>query len=197
MQRKSKITRKTKETDISLELELESFRESAIDSGVPFFDHMLNAMARHGALYIDLKCKGDTDVDDHHSVEDIGIVIGAALKEALADKAGITRFGDALIPMDDALSQCALDISGRPLFACAGPISDGYIGSYNCELTVEFFRALATGAGINLHIRVLAGDNKHHIHEAVFKSFGRALREAVKIDLAMGSKIPSTKGVIA
>lgn len=196
MKRKAGVERTTKETKISLELLLDSYEESSIETGVPFFDHMLNSMARHGALSINLKCKGDTDVDDHHSVEDVGIVMGQAIKKALGDKKGINRFGEALIPMDEALCQSALDISGRPYFNFSGNGGDGYIGAYSCELTAEFFRSLATAAGINLHIRVLAGENRHHIHEAVFKSFGRALREAVKIEPGMENRIPSTKGVI-
>ena len=194
--RKAEVTRTTKETRVDLELVIGSYEESSIDTGVPFFDHMLYAMARHGALCVKLKCVGDTDIDDHHSVEDVGIVMGTAVRDALGDKSGINRFGDALVPMDEALCQCALDISGRPFFSFSGNGGDGYIGAYNCELTSEFFRALATGAGINLHIRVISGDNRHHIHEAVFKSFGRALREAVTLDPVMGNRIPSTKGVI-
>lgn len=197
MKRQSVINRKTSETDISIELTIESGGVSEISSGVPFLDHMLNSLARHGGLSIKLRCAGDTEVDDHHSVEDVAIVLGQAIKEALADKAGIIRFGDAIIPMDDALAMCAIDLSGRPYYNYLGPDIDGYIGAYSCELTTEFFRTLSVSGGINLHLQVLSGTNRHHIHEAMFKAFARALREAVKIDPEAGGAVPSTKGVLA
>lgn len=196
MLRKSEIKRVTAETDISLKLVLESAERSAVSSGVPFFDHMLEAMSRHGRFFIDLMCRGDTERDDHHSVEDIGICLGKGLKKALGDKTGIRRFGNAAVPMDDALAMTVVDLSGRSYFRYSGPELRGLIGRYSEELTLEFLRALASNAEINLHVVVFYGENRHHIHEAVFKSAGVALYKACIIDEGFEREVPSTKGVI-
>jgi imidazoleglycerol-phosphate dehydratase len=196
MKRQGTITRKTKETDISAELLLESTEQSTIMSGVPFFDHMLSAMSRHGRFRLALTCKGDREIDDHHSVEDIGIALGQAFKSALGDKAGITRFGDATIPMDDALTLVAIDLSGRPFYKYTGPELNGSIGGFSEELTDEFLRAFAVNAGVNLHVTVFYGQNKHHVHETIFKALGIALAKAVAFDETLGGQIPSTKGTI-
>lgn len=194
MERKATVKRKTKETDIRVELVFGGSRASNIQSGVPFFDHMLESMAAHGRFSLILTCTGDREIDDHHSVEDIGIVLGTAFLQALGDKAGIRRFGDATIPMDDALTMVAVDISGRPYFKYTGPILNGSIASYNEELTEEFLRAFAVNAGINLHVTVKYGQNKHHVHETIFKSLGIALRKAMDIDETLKGEVPSTKG---
>ncbi len=189
--------RKTSETDITISLELESAADSRINSGVPFFDHMLSAMCRHGRMMIDLRCAGDNEIDDHHSVEDIGICFGTALKEALGEKKGICRFGEASAPMDEALASVVVDLSGRSFFKYTGPALDRTIGRYEEELSLEFFRAFADNAGLNLHVNVRYGDNRHHIHEAVYKALGMALRRAVAFDDILNGGVPSTKGTIA
>jgi imidazoleglycerol-phosphate dehydratase len=196
MERKAIVTRTTKETDISISLELDSVQESNIKSGIPFLDHMLHAVAKHGRIYLELCCKGDYEIDDHHSVEDIGIVLGKALKKALGTKAGIQRFGFSSIPMDDALCQVSLDLSGRPYFVYTGEDLKGYINQYSEELTREFFYAVAVHAEMNLHINLLYGTNRHHIHEALYKAFGVALYRAFSYDDILEGKIPSTKGTI-
>ena len=194
--RSASVKRTTRETDISVSIELDSLRESSIQSGVPFFDHMISAFSRHGRVAMELSCKGDTHIDDHHSVEDIGICLGKALLRALGDRAGITRFGFASVPMDDALAQVSIDISGRPWFSYDGPELAGKIGAYDAELTKEFLQSLAFNAQINLHVEVRRGANAHHIHEAIFKSLGVALRTAASIDPSLEGAVPSTKGVL-
>jgi imidazoleglycerol-phosphate dehydratase len=196
MERKGTVSRKTAETEVTAEVILDSVRDSAIESGVPFFDHMLASMAKHGRFFLKLSCAGDREIDDHHSVEDSGIVIGQALKQALGDKAGIRRFGSATIPMDDALTLAAVDLSGRPFFEYSGPGLNGVVGSYSEELTEEFMRALAMNAGINLHVKVFYGQNRHHVHETIFKALGMALRDAVSIDEILRGGVPSIKGTI-
>jgi len=196
MERTAKKTRITGETDVSVEIMLDSVKKSEIKSGVAFFDHMLHSMARHGRLYIKLACLGDTEVDDHHSVEDIGISLGMALKEALGGKAGISRFGEATVPMDDALSLVSIDLSGRPFFSYSGPEMKGIVGVYDEELTPEFLRALSGSAGMNLHVHVFSGENRHHIHESIFKALGIALHRATTIDPLLDGQTPSTKGVL-
>jgi imidazoleglycerol-phosphate dehydratase len=195
--RKAEIKRTTSETDISVKLVLGSADESAIRSGVPFFDHMLNAMSRHGRILIELECRGDNALDDHHSVEDIGICMGKAFRKALGDKSGIARFGQAQVPMDDALCQSVVDISGRAYFKYTGQDLKGVINTYHEELTIEFLRSFADNAGINLHVMLFYGENRHHIHEAIFKSLGVALRRASAIDPEFAGGVPSTKGVLA
>jgi imidazoleglycerol-phosphate dehydratase len=194
MTRKSEIKRKTSETDISLKLVLESTEKCEIKSGVPFFDHMLGAMSKHGRFMLELQCKGDFEVDAHHSVEDIGICLGKAFKKAFGDLSGVSRFGDASVPMDDSLARVVVDLSGRSFFKYTGPELKGYIGDYDAELTIEFLRAFASNAGINLHVSVPYGENSHHIHEAVFKALGIALYKAAAIDEFLKDNIQSTKG---
>ncbi len=194
--RNSEVLRKTNETDISLTLELDSSAPSSIKSGVDFFDHMLSAVAKHGKMKIDLLCSGDTNVDDHHSVEDIGICLGTAFKKALGDKKGITRFGTASVPMDEALSSVSIDISGRGYYRYNGVKLNGYIKTYDEELTNEFFQSFAINAEISLHINLLYGDNRHHIHESIYKSFAVALYTAYSINDKNIGTIPSTKGVL-
>lgn len=194
--RSAAVKRTTRETDISVSIELDSLRESSIQSGVPFFDHMISAFSRHGRVAMELSCKGDTHIDDHHSVEDIGICLGKAILRALGDRAGITRFGFASVPMDDALALVSIDISGRPWFSYDGPELAGKIGNYDAELTKEFLQSLAFNAQLNLHVDVRRGANAHHIHEAIFKSLGVALRIAASIDPTLEGAVPSTKGVL-
>ncbi len=192
--RQSAVQRTTKETDISLELNLDGTGWGNIATDIGFFDHMLNAFARHGLFDLDLKCKGDLEVDSHHSVEDTGIVLGTAIANALGDKSGINRVGSSYMPMDEALAFCALDISGRPYLVFDAPINTQKLGNYDTELTEEFFRAVAVNAGMTVHIKA-DGKNAHHIIEAIFKAFARALSSAVENNPRV-TGIPSTKGVL-
>lgn len=192
----AEIRRKTAETDITLTLNLDGTGVSEIDSGVGFLDHMLTLFARHGRFDLTLACAGDTWVDDHHSVEDIGICLGRAVKEALGDKRGITRYGDTTLPMDEALILTAVDVSGRGVLCFDLPIPTEKVGSFDTELVEEFFTAFCQNAGITLHVRELAGKNSHHIIEGCFKSFARSLRKAVAIDPDCAGELPSTKGVL-
>ena len=194
--RKAEIKRKTAETDIVLTLDLDGTGKSDIDSGVGFLDHMLTLFAKHGRFDLQLACKGDTQVDDHHSVEDIGICLGEAFAKALGDKAGIWRYGSMLLPMDEALVLSSLDISGRAHLSYTASIRARKVGTFDTELAEEFWEAFVRSAKITLHIRQLAGRNAHHIIEGMFKSVARALREAVSIDPALAGEIPSTKGVL-
>ena len=194
--RTSTIKRKTAETDISLTLDLDGSGISAIDSGCGFLDHMLTLFARHGGFDLTLTCKGDTYVDDHHTVEDIGICLGKALTEALGDKRGIKRYGDRILPMDETLILSAVDISGRGGCYMDMSIPTEKVGTFDTQLCEEFFIALAQNGGLTLHIRQLAGRNSHHIIEGTFKSVARSLAEAVSIDEKNADKIPSTKGLL-
>ena len=194
--RTAAITRKTNETDITLSLSLDGRGETDIATGVGFLDHMLTLFARHARFDLTVTCAGDTQVDDHHTVEDIAIVLGSALAEALGNKGGIARYGSFLLPMDEALVLCALDISGRSTLRYDLNPPSQKVGSFDTELIEEFFLALTRSAGITLHLRQLDGKNSHHILEAAFKGFGRALRQAVTIDPALEGAIPSTKGVL-
>ena len=194
--RSAEIKRKTAETDIELKLNLDGTGKSAIQTGVGFMDHMLTLFARHGRFDLDVICRGDTMVDDHHSVEDIGICLGAAIAQAVSDKRGIRRYGSMLLPMDEALMLCAIDLSGRSLLRFQAQIPTEQIGMFDTELVEEFFLALTRSAGMTLHMRMLDGTNSHHIVEAMFKALGRALGEAVSIDARLGGEIPSTKGVL-
>jgi len=195
--RKADIKRETAETKIELSLDLDGNIEiSEIATGVGFLDHMLALFARYAGIELKVKCKGDTWVDDHHSVEDIGIVLGLALKDALGDKKGIVRFGEACQPMDESLVLTALDISGRGGFYTDLHFLTEKIGTFDTELVVEFMIAFSNNAGITLHIRQFAGANSHHIAEAAFKGLGRALRVAVSTDSRFNDKIPSTKGLL-
>ncbi len=194
--RNAEITRVTAETDIRLSLNLDNAAETEIDSGVGFLNHMLQLFARHGAFGLRLRCKGDTWVDDHHSTEDIGIALGDAFQEALGEKRGIRRYASVILPMDEALILCAVDISGRGGCYPELQFPTEKIGSFDTELVEEFLRAFAVHAGITLHVRQLAGRNSHHIAEGCFKALARALREAAEEDPRCAGQIPSTKGVL-
>lgn len=194
MTRNAEISRETKETRISLRLSLDG-GPSRIATGVGFLDHMLDLLARHGRLGIELSAEGDLETGAHHTTEDVGIVIGQAIDRALGDRAGIRRYGSATIPMDEALAECALDISGRPLLIWDADLPDGAIAGFDTDLAEEFFRAVASASKITLHLSVLRGANAHHMIEAAFKSFARALRTAVSIDPSEPG-VPSTKGTL-
>ena len=194
--RTAQIERKTAETDISLRLDLDGSGESSISSGVGFLDHMLTLFARHGGFDLTLSCVGDTETDDHHSVEDIGICLGRALAEALDEKRGVARYGDILLPMDEALILAAVDLSGRAYLGWDLRIPAEKVGTFDTELAQEFFFAFARAAACTLHLRQLAGGNSHHIIEGAFKAAARALRQAVALDAAAPDEIPSTKGVL-
>lgn len=196
MIRKAEIKRTTSETDILVRLNLDDGNGSALRSGVPFFDHMLNSMASHGRFHLVVECSGDLEVDDHHTVEDVGICIGKAFKKALGDKAGIERFGSATVPMDDSLTMVAVDLSGRAFFKYSGRDLKGVIGKYSEELTVEFLRAFAQHGEFNLHVQLLYGENDHHAHESIFKALGVALRKAFSVTADRLGDIPSTKGTL-
>lgn len=191
--RRAVVTRVTGETDITVELDLDGTGTCSIATGLPFFDHMLNAFGRHGLFDLTVRATGDIDVDAHHTVEDTGIVLGQAFTQALGDKAGITRFSDVCISMDETLVQAAVDISGRGQAYCDLPIPTERVGSFDTELAVEFFYAFARDARVTLHVRELAGANSHHIIEAAFKAAGRAMRYACELDPRVNG-VPSTKG---
>ncbi|WP_375551648.1 MULTISPECIES: imidazoleglycerol-phosphate dehydratase HisB [Rhodophyticola] len=192
--RSAKITRKTAETDINVEINLDGSGAYDNQTGVGFFDHMLDQLARHALIDMKVRCAGDLHIDDHHSVEDVGIALGQALTQALGDKRGIRRYGACLLPMDDALVRAALDLSGRPYLVWNLEMPTARIGTFDTELVREFFQALATHGGITLHVDGLHGINSHHIAEAAFKAVARALREAVEIDPRKADAVPSTKG---
>ncbi|MCI5792474.1 MAG: imidazoleglycerol-phosphate dehydratase HisB [Lachnospiraceae bacterium] len=194
--RTAEISRDTKETKIKLKLSLDGSGNSDIDTGIGFMDHMLTLFAKHGRFDLTVRCDGDTYVDDHHSAEDIGICLGQAFREALADKKGICRYGDIILPMDEALILAAVDISGRSYLGYALDIPTEKVGSFDTELVEEFFIAFTSNAGIDLHLRQLAGRNSHHIIEGAFKAAGRALRKAVSIDKEASDEVPSTKGLL-
>ncbi|MBR4723640.1 MAG: imidazoleglycerol-phosphate dehydratase HisB [Clostridia bacterium] len=194
--RSAKITRKTAETDISLELNLDGTGKSSIDTGCGFLNHMLTLFAKHGRFDIVLTCKGDTDVDDHHTVEDIGIALGCAFYEALADKKGIVRYGNTILPMDEALILTAVDLSGRSYLTYSLEIPTQKVGTFDTELAKEFWLGFVRNAKCTLHINQLAGTNSHHIIEGAFKSTARSLKQAVSIDIGFSDEIPSTKGVL-
>jgi len=194
--RKSEIARETAETNITLMLNLDGTGKSNIDTGVGFLDHMLDIFSRHGRFDLDVKCSGDTHIDSHHSVEDIGICLGRAFSEALGDARGIRRYGDIILPMDEALILCAVDISGRNHLVLDVTLPDSAVGAMDTELLEEFLLAFVRKAGITVHICKLDGKNAHHIIEASFKALSRALRVALKIDKDSGNEIPSTKGTI-
>ena len=197
MTRTAKVVRATAETDIGLSMDLDGTGAADVETGVGFFDHMLCALARHSMVDLTLRVKGDTCVDDHHTVEYTGIVMGQALREALGDKRGIRRFGSVMVPLDEALVMAAVDISGRGELFWDVPIGPSKVGSFDTELGHEFFAGLARDAGITLHLRLVCGENAHHILEATFKAFARALREAVEPDFRSAGAIPSTKGSLS
>lgn len=194
--RTSEIKRTTGETDIAISLNLDGKGENKIDTGCGFLDHMLTLFSKHGRFDLDVTCKGDTDVDYHHTVEDIGIALGEAFKEALGDKKGITRYAHTVIPMDETLILSAVDISGRSYLGYEAQIPAEKVGSFDTELCEEFWLGFIRKADITLHIRQLAGTNSHHIIEGIFKSVARSLNAAVKIDPEFADEIPSTKGVL-
>ena len=194
--RKAETVRKTGETDITLSLDIDGKGESEISSGVGFLDHMLTLFSRHGRFDLKLKCIGDTYVDDHHSTEDIAIALGSAFRKALGDKRGIKRYGDIILPMDEALVLASVDSSGRSYIRFTSNFQTEKIGTFDVELLEDFFTSFAENAGITLHIRQLDGRNSHHIAEAMFKAVARALRKAVEIDERAKDEIPSTKGVL-
>jgi imidazoleglycerol-phosphate dehydratase len=193
--RAAELERSTKETSIRLRLALDGAGECAASTGVGFLDHMLDLLARHARLDLEVEASGDLETGTHHTTEDIGIVLGQALDQALGDRSGIARYGDATVPMDEALAVCAIDVSGRPYCAFEGSIPEATIGGWETELTEEFFRAVANNARLTVHVRLLAGTNAHHMIEASFKSFARALRVATALDDAV-TGIPSTKGLL-
>ena len=194
--RTAKITRKTAETDISVEINLDGTGTYDNQTGVGFFDHMLDQLARHALVDMTTRAKGDLHIDDHHTVEDTGIALGQALAQAIGDKRGIVRYGACHLPMDDAQIRCALDLSGRPFLICNLDIPTQKIGTFDTELVREFFQAFATHGGITLHIDQLHGFNSHHIVEAAFKAVARALRDALETDPRKADEIPSTKGTL-
>jgi imidazoleglycerol-phosphate dehydratase len=194
--RRADITRETGETSVELGLDLDGAGAGSRTTGVGFFDHMLDLLARHGRLDLDVTARGDLETGAHHTAEDVGIVLGQALDRALGDRAGITRYGHAVVPMDEARASCAIDISGRPFLAFdAGALGPGVTGGFDHELTEEFLRAVANGARLTLHVRIESGTNAHHMMEAAFKAFARALRAAVAID-PTETGVPSTKGTL-
>jgi imidazoleglycerol-phosphate dehydratase len=195
MTRTADISRATKETDVRLTLGLDGSGEGTRSTGVGFFDHMLDLLARHGRLDLGVEVTGDLETGGHHTVEDTGIVLGQALDQALGDRSGIFRYGHAVVPMDEARAGCALDLSGRPLLQFRADLPPGATGTFDHELTEEFFRAVSSAARMTLHLEIVAGTNAHHMIEAAFKAFARALRAAVAIDPSE-TGVPSTKGVL-
>ena len=194
MDRTATITRTTSETDITLTLNLDGSGGAEVDTGIGFFDHMLTALARHGRFDLTLRAAGDLQIDCHHTTEDVGIVLGRAFAQAIGDKRGITRFGHALVPMDETLAEAVVDISGRPFLAWDVPFERARVGEMDTELFEEFFRAFAMNALVTLHVERRRGHNAHHVAEACFKAVARALRAAVARDPLAGDEIPSTKG---
>lgn len=194
--RTAEIRRKTAETDIQLELNIDGSGKSEISTGVGFLDHMLTLFSRHGRFDLNLVCKGDVDVDDHHSVEDIGICLGKAFAEAAGDMRGIKRYGNMILPMDETLILCAVDISGRSYLNFSLDIPTEKVGTFDTELAEEFFQAFVRNFPITLHIKQLEGKNSHHIIEGTFKAFGRAMKNAIEKDIKYADEIPSTKGVL-
>jgi imidazoleglycerol-phosphate dehydratase len=194
--RTGKVTRATKETEVTLSLNLDGTGRTEIATGIGFLDHMLELLARHSRIDVTIKAKGDLHVDQHHTTEDVGIVLGQAFKQALGDMRGITRYADVLMPMDETLSRVALDISGRAVLVFRVEFPRDKIGEFDVDLVREFFQAFASNAGVTLHVETLYGDNSHHVAESCFKGLARALRAAVALDPAAPGEVPSTKGSI-
>ncbi len=194
--RKAAVARKTRETSIEVSLDLDGSGLSDISTGVGFFDHMLDQLARHSLIDLTVSAKGDRHIDDHHTVEDVGIAIGQALAKALGDKRGLTRYADCLLPMDEALTRVALDVSGRPFLVFRTEFTSERIGAFDAELVREFFQAFAGNAGLTLHVETLYGANSHHIAELCFKGVARALKAAIAIDPRQAERVPSTKGAL-
>jgi imidazoleglycerol-phosphate dehydratase len=195
--RRADITRTTKETDIRVTVDLDGTGSSDMQTGVGFFDHMLDQLARHSGIDITVTARGDLHIDDHHTVEDVGIALGQAVKTALGERRGIARYADVHLPMDETLTRVALDVSGRPFLVFRTRFPRDKIGTFDTELVREWFQAFAMNAGITLHVETLYGDNAHHIAESCFKGLARALGAAVKVDPARANAIPSTKGTLA
>ena len=196
MKREKKIKRKTKETEIHLSLNLDGRGLSKVDTGIAFMDHMLSLLTAHGFIDMELSARGDTEIDDHHTVEDLGICLGAALKDALGEKRGIKRYGVATIPMDEALARVVIDISNRPILSYRVSLKKRTTGTFDVGLIKEFFHALVINAGITMHIDLLAGEEPHHVSEAIFKAFGRALDQAIHLEDRLDGSVPSTKGLL-
>jgi imidazoleglycerol-phosphate dehydratase len=194
--RKGAVTRRTNETEIAVELDLDGTGAAEIATGVGFFDHMLDQLARHSLVDMKVSAKGDLHIDDHHTVEDVGIALGQALKQALGDKRGLTRYADCLLPMDETLTRVALDVSGRPFLVFRTEFPTPKIGTFDTELVREFFQAFAINGGLTLHVETLYGLNSHHIAESCFKGVARALGAALAIDARQASRVPSTKGAL-
>src|SRR5882724_4956299 len=194
--RNATIKRKTKETDIEVTVNLDGTGVSSVATGIGFFDHMLDLLARHSRIDITIKAKGDLHIDHHHTTEDVGIALGQAVRQALGDMKGITRYADVHVPMDEALTRVAIDISGRPLLVFKAEFVRDKVGSFDTELVQEWFQAFAMNSGVTLHVETLYGTNDHHIAESCFKGLARALRAAVAIDPRAGNEVPSTKGTL-
>jgi imidazoleglycerol-phosphate dehydratase len=194
--RKGAVTRRTNETEIAVEIDLDGSGAANVATGVGFFDHMLEQLARHSLVDMTVSAKGDLHIDDHHTVEDVGIALGQALKQALGEKRGLTRYADCLLPMDETLTRVALDVSGRPFLVFRTEFPTAKIGTFDTELVREFFQAFATNAGLTLHVETLYGLNSHHIAESCFKGVARALGAALAIDARQASRVPSTKGAL-
>ena len=192
--RTAKVTRTTKETDVAVAVNLDGTGTSAIETGIGFFDHMLDLLARHSRVDISVKAKGDLHIDHHHTTEDVGIALGQAVKQALGDMKGITRYADVHVPMDEALTRVAIDISGRPFLVFKAEFGRDKVGAFDTELVREWFQAFTINAGVTLHVETLYGSNDHHIAESCFKGLARALRAAIAIDARAAGEVPSTKG---
>lgn len=195
MERKATINRETKETNICIELNIDGKGINEIDTGIGFLNHMLTHISKHGFFDLKVKAIGDLDVDSHHTIEDVGIVLGKCIKKALGDRVGIKRYGSSIVPMDEALVLCAVDISGRPIYISNAEFTVERLGSFDTEMVEEFFRAVCINSGLNMHIKVLDGKNNHHIAEAMFKAFGKALDEATQMDSRIEGVL-STKGTL-
>ncbi|MCB9559519.1 MAG: imidazoleglycerol-phosphate dehydratase HisB [Kofleriaceae bacterium] len=196
--RQARIERNTKETQITVDLTVDGVGQRTIDTPLPFLSHMLDAFARHGCFDLAVTARGDIEIDGHHTVEDVGLVLGAAFKDALGDRAGMVRYGWATLPMDETLVTCAVDFSGRPAFVWKVDALDGkWIGTFDCELAKELFSAFATRAECNLHVVLHYGGNAHHVIECIFKAFARAVDAATRIDPRLGGAVPSTKGTLS
>lgn len=194
MNRTAKVTRNTSETQVTIALNLDGTGKAELNSGVPFLDHMLDQIARHGLIDLNVQASGDTHIDDHHTVEDVGITLGQAVAQAIGDKRGLTRYGHSYVPLDEALSRVVIDFSGRPGLEFHVPFTRARVGTFDLDLSIEFFRGFVNHAGVSLHIDNLRGLNAHHQIETVFKAFGRALRMALAIDSRAPEAIASTKG---
>jgi imidazoleglycerol-phosphate dehydratase len=196
MERKASIHRKTKETEIRLNLNLDGSGVSEVSTGIPFMDHMLTLMAAHGFMDLKITATGDTEVDDHHTVEDLGICLGKAIHDGLGKREGLRRYGHAVVPMDEALARVTLDISNRPFLAYRVLLKESKTGTFDVNLVREFFRALVVHSGITMHVDLISGDDPHHVAESIFKSFARALDQATGLEPRLGGAVPSTKGLL-